>query len=180
MLDKKTPTEVEVTPVEGSWLGVEVPVAAQGTPRHRLMAIGDSLTHGFPSGAICNTGVSCPAITAHEMDWYGPFRHPSYLGQGGLPLNLELLVRELEQEFGDEVDWRETHLAPFRAPVRGPGRGPVGARPRHPRGEAGGDRLSWVSRDTLVSNPPRSLTSNVRMICSIEQAHNRAIGRVLL
>lgn len=88
MLDAKTPTEVEVTgvprpDVEDSRLGVDVPAAAEGTPRHRLVAIGDSLTHGYP------------AITAHEMGWYDHFRHPSYFGEGGLPLNLALFGRIL-------------------------------------------------------------------------------------
>ncbi len=57
MLDAKTPTEVEVTgvprtPVEELRLGVDFPATAEGTMRHRLVAIGYSLTHCFQSGAI--------------------------------------------------------------------------------------------------------------------------------
>jgi hypothetical protein len=120
MIDAKTPAEVEVTsvprtPVDDPRLGVDVPAAAEGTPRHRLVAIGDSLTHGFQSGAIYNTDVSYPAIIAHEMGWYDHFRHPRYFGEGGLPLNLELLIRELEQKFGDKMDWWEAPLALFEA-----------------------------------------------------------------
>lgn len=82
MLDAKTPTEVEVTsvlrtPLEDPRLGVDVP-AAEETPRHRLVAIGDSVTHGYP------------AIIAHEVGRYGHFSQPSYFGEGGLPLNLAL------------------------------------------------------------------------------------------
>jgi hypothetical protein len=88
MLDAKTPTEAEVTsvlrtPLENPRLGVDVPADAEGTPRHRLVAIGGSLTHGYP------------AIIAHEMGWYGHFRQPSYFGEGGLPLNLALFGRIL-------------------------------------------------------------------------------------
>lgn len=120
MLDEKTPPEVRVTdeprePIRDPSLGIEVEVAAEGSPRHRLVAIGDSLTHGFQSGAIYNTDLSYPAIIAHELGWYDKFRHPSYFGQGGLPLNLEFLIRELEQEFGEKLDWWELPLAVFRA-----------------------------------------------------------------
>ena len=87
MLDAKTPTEAEVTgvprtPVEDPRLGVDV-LAAEGTLRHRLVAIGGSLTHGYP------------AIIAHEMGWYGHFRQPSYFEEGGLPLNFALFGRIL-------------------------------------------------------------------------------------
>ena len=57
MLDSKTPEEVVVTdiprePVEDPTLGIEVDRGAEGRPRNRLVTIGDSLTHGFQSGAI--------------------------------------------------------------------------------------------------------------------------------
>jgi hypothetical protein len=100
MLDAKMPTEVEITsvprtPVEDPRLGADVPDTAKGIPRHRLVAIGDSLTHGLQSGAMYNTEVSYPAIIAHEMGWYEHFRQPSYFGEGGLPLNLALFGRIL-------------------------------------------------------------------------------------
>lgn len=119
MFDKDTPREVEVTgvprkPVEDPHLGIEVDVPREGKPQHRLVAIGDSLTHGFQSGAVYNTDVSYPAIIAYEMGWFKHFRYPSYFGEGGLPINLEFLIRELEQEFGDRVSWLEVPLALFR------------------------------------------------------------------
>jgi len=95
-------------------LGIDVDVDTKETPRHRVVSIGDSLTHGFQSGAIYNTDISYPAIIAYEMGWYDNFRHPSYFGQGGLPLNLEFLIRELEQEFGEKLDWWELPLALFK------------------------------------------------------------------
>jgi phosphohistidine swiveling domain-containing protein len=62
--DPMTPPEVKVTmeprePISGPTLGIPVVVdSSQAT--NRLVTIGDSLTHGFQSGAIYNTGVfSC-------------------------------------------------------------------------------------------------------------------------
>jgi hypothetical protein len=120
MLDPKTPSEVEVSdtprePVEDPTLGIDVKVTAKEKPINRLVTIGDSLTHGFQSGAIYNTDLSWPAIIAHEMGWQQFFRYPNYFGYGGLPLNLEFLIRELEKQFGSRTDLWETPLALFRA-----------------------------------------------------------------
>jgi hypothetical protein len=72
MLDSKTPEEVVVKgfprePVEDPTLGIEVDRGTEGRPRNRLVTIGDSLTHGFQSGAIFNTDISWPAIVAREL-----------------------------------------------------------------------------------------------------------------
>lgn len=98
MLDPKTPEEVVVRdrPREPVWdptLGIRVDVGREETPRYRLVAIGDSLTHGFQSGAIHNTEISYPAIIARELGWFGAFRYPTYFGFGGLPLNIEWPAR---------------------------------------------------------------------------------------
>jgi hypothetical protein len=120
MLDSKTPEEVVVTdfprePVEDPTLGIEVDRGAEGRPRNRLVTIGDSLTHGFQSGAIFNTDISWPAIVARELGWQRHFRYPNYFGYGGLPLNLEFLIRGLEERLGDETSLWESPLALFRA-----------------------------------------------------------------
>ncbi|GAB7189448.1 hypothetical protein NUM3379_01540 [Kineococcus sp. NUM-3379] len=104
------------TPPGDPTLGLPVDRPARGTPKHRLVAIGDSLTHGFQSGAVGATDLSYPSIIAHELGWEG-FRRPQYRGPGGLPLNLELLLRDLEDHFGPRIDFWETPLALFR--VRG-------------------------------------------------------------
>lgn len=96
-------------------VGVGVTSDWQGEPKHRLVAIGDSLTQGFQSGAIFNTGLSYPAIVAYEMGCVEQFRYPLYEGFGGLPLNIELLLRDLHARYGRAVDWWETPLALFRA-----------------------------------------------------------------
>jgi lysophospholipase L1-like esterase len=119
--DRGTPDEVIVTeePREPEWdprVGVDLGhLTWRGTPRHRLVAIGDSVTHGYQSGAIFNTDISFPAIIAYELGWYDQFRFPRYNGHGGLPLNIELLLRDLEQRFGVQLDWWELPLAAFRA-----------------------------------------------------------------
>jgi GDSL-like Lipase/Acylhydrolase len=93
-------------------LGIPVDADRQGTPRHRLVAIGDSITHGFQSGAIFKTPLSYPAMIANAMGWGEQFRYPTYDSPGGgLPLNLESLARQLEQRFGDKLDWLELPAA---------------------------------------------------------------------
>ncbi|WP_406729072.1 hypothetical protein WJ438_37140 [Streptomyces sp. GD-15H] len=118
-----TPREVKAgreqqprEPVTDPALNIDVHPGGQGPPpRHRLVTIGDSLTHGFQSGAVFHTDLSYPAIIADELGWGGHFRYPCYPGYGGLPLNIELLLRELEDRFGQDLDWWETPLALFQA-----------------------------------------------------------------
>ena len=101
MSSPRTPEDVEVTtearePVTDPTLGN--PVASPestSAPRHRLVTIDDSLTHGFHSGAIYNTDLAYPVIITHELGWDDRFRCTTYNGYGGLPLNLEFLVREV-------------------------------------------------------------------------------------
>ncbi len=111
MLDPKTPEDVIIQsegrkPVTDPTLGIPVNINRQGTPRHRLVTIGDSLTHGFQSGAIFNTALSYPMMIAKEMGWDKQLRYPTYNGPGdGLPLNFERLARQLERQYADKVDW---------------------------------------------------------------------------
>ncbi len=112
MLDPKTPEDVEIRaqarePITDPTLGIPVQVNRQGTPKHRLVTLGDSLTQGFQSGAIFNTKLSYPAIIAREMGW-NQLRYPTYDGPGdGLPLNLEHLARQVEKKFGETIQWWE-------------------------------------------------------------------------
>jgi hypothetical protein len=117
-----TPPEVVITSTapEPFWdptLGVEVPARAFSPqlPRHRLVTLGDSLTHGMQSAAVYRTELSYPATVAHELGIASSFRRPAYGGPGGLPLNIELVVRELERQLGARIDWWEVALAAFRA-----------------------------------------------------------------
>ncbi len=111
--DEVTITSVAREPIWDPTLGIPVQPTWQGTPQHRLVSIGDSLTHGFASGAVFQTDLSYSAIIAHELGW-GGLRYPIYGGPGGLPLNLELLLRELERKFGADLNWWELPMALFR------------------------------------------------------------------
>ena len=109
MLAPNTPDDVIIRaeprkPEADPTLGIPVTVNHQGMPQHRLVTIGDSLTHGFQSGAIFNTRHSYPMLIAEELGWAKNLRHPTYQSPGdGLPLNLEHLVRQLEQRFGSNT-----------------------------------------------------------------------------
>lgn len=118
MRDSKTPRSVNVVAeappqVTDPTLGIAVSVTRKGTPRHRLVTIGDSLTHGFQSGAIYNTDISYPMMIAWEMGWDDYFRRPRYQGYGGLPINIEFIIRHLEREYGEQLNWWEIPLALF-------------------------------------------------------------------
>ena len=79
---------------------------------HRLVCLGDSLTQGFKSGAIFEPSLSFPSIIAWEMGLAeAEFRHPCFSGEGGLPVNIELLLRRLDQEFGHQLNPWELPIA---------------------------------------------------------------------
>ncbi|MQA16347.1 MAG: hypothetical protein GEV09_20025 [Pseudonocardiaceae bacterium] len=150
-------------PVDDPTLGIEVDVAREGSPHNRLVSIGDSLTHGFQSGAVFNTDLSYSAIVAHELGW-PQLRYPVYAGPGGLPLNIELLLRELADRFGGDLDWWEVPPALFAARQfadrvedyweRGPGAAvPVVAAARHVLAVYG-----WDLRDALQRNAARAMS----------------------
>jgi hypothetical protein len=116
--DPDTPSEVEVTlqapaPIADPTLGVELSRPIDGAARHRLVTLGDSLTHGFQSFAIFNTDLSYPALIASELGCYGSFLHPEYRRFGGLPLNLEYVTRELDARYGARPRWWELGSALF-------------------------------------------------------------------
>jgi hypothetical protein len=103
------------TPVTDPTLGIDVDLPRRGDPPHRLVTIGDSLSQGMQSAAVFATDLSSGAIVAHELGWLNRFRFPRYPGHGGLPLNLELLARDLEQRYGSELSVWELPGALFRA-----------------------------------------------------------------
>jgi hypothetical protein len=117
--DPNTPPEVIIKmeprePVSDPTLGVPVPkIEPAKVSDNRLVVVGDSVSHGFQSGAIYNTDLSYPAIIAWEMGCFESFRFPTYFGFGGLPLNLEFLIRDLEEKFGADIPIWELPLALF-------------------------------------------------------------------
>ncbi len=80
--------------------------------KHRLVVIGDSLSQGFKSGAIFEPNLSYPAIIAWEMGLNASeFRFAPFSGKGGLPINIEYLLRRMDRRFGENVDWWEIPLS---------------------------------------------------------------------
>src|SRR4051794_40352347 len=104
-LDPNTPPDVRVSdqrgaPVDDPTLGIEVPPTAgeppPPDPAHPLVTVGDSLTHGMISGAVHETNLSWPALVARSLA-LPSFAVPAYGGPlGGLPFNIEGLLRELQ------------------------------------------------------------------------------------
>jgi hypothetical protein len=96
-----TKLEVEFTcdvrpPVEDPTLGIEVAQLARvEAAAHRLVTLGDSLTHGFHHFSIFNSRLSWPATVAYQLGV--PFQLPVHDGPGGHPLNLEWVARRLHK-----------------------------------------------------------------------------------
>src|SRR5262249_2649222 len=105
--ESETPAELEIhyeprRPQPDPTPGIAVAGTRTGPPPHRLVTIGDSISHGFMGGAIFRTEVSWPAIVAYELglrlappnsDPSPPnvFRYPVYEspdGPGGLPFDI--------------------------------------------------------------------------------------------
>jgi hypothetical protein len=177
-------------PETRSDVGVTVEVDRRGSPRNRLVTIGDSLTHGFQSLAIFNTDLSYPTLVARELGCYDSFRHPRYGGFGGVPLNLELLVRTLEERFGDRVSAWELPLALFAARQhlaetehwwdQGPGsvlppRGPI----NHNLGIYGWDLRDALSRNADNAHEGLRTPNGHGIVPLVRNAERISAGRVL-
>jgi lysophospholipase L1-like esterase len=87
-------------------LGITVTRPTRALAKHRLVTIGDSLTQGFQSGAAYNTSLSWPRIVAWELGADEDFNVPAYRKFGGLPFNLEFLLRGLEDKVGVSLESR--------------------------------------------------------------------------
>lgn len=71
----------------------------------KLFVIGDSLSQGFMSLAAARTDLSYPSLIAKSMkisDWQIPD-----WPKGGLPINVELLLREIQHLCGPELELLE-------------------------------------------------------------------------
>lgn len=77
--------------------------------KHKLVTIGDSLTQGFMSGAIHRADIAFPAMVAEALGAQTSFTSPDFSGGGGLPINLERVLRTLSDRFG-------TRINPFEFP----------------------------------------------------------------
>jgi hypothetical protein len=112
---EKIPDDLEIhteprKPEFDPTLSIEVEVDRTGRPGNRFVTIGDSITHGFMSGAIFRTDLSWPAIVAFELGEFASFRRPTYeapSGPGGVPIDIERALRSFESRFGPKADWWE-------------------------------------------------------------------------
>lgn len=101
-------------PVSDPTLGIAVPPAHhRDRPAERLVVLGDSLTQGMRSAAVHDDDLSFAAILARQLG-FDDFRAPSYPGFGGLPVNIEYLLRTLEDEFGPTFSAWEVPVAALR------------------------------------------------------------------
>lgn len=83
-----------------------------GQSRHRLVALGDSFTQNFQSGALQDNSWSHPTMIARALGTLNNFRYPTTIGPaGGAPLNIETMLRRFEAEFGDSIPWYESLAA---------------------------------------------------------------------
>lgn len=74
--------------------------------KYTLVSVGDSLTQGFQSFAVCNNGqeFSFPnQIVKYNKDLFTPFKIP-YIEYPGFPLNLESFLNELEEMIQCGID----------------------------------------------------------------------------
>lgn len=65
------------------------------------------MSQGFKNGGIYRTDISFPALLNRAMGDF-PFEVPSFTAQGGIPVNMEVLIRGLQEEFGDEITLRNS------------------------------------------------------------------------
>jgi len=80
------------------------------TPKkYPLITLGDSLTLGFQNGAVCSTKFSYPSILAKLLE-DNLFETVSFTAQGGIPLNMESLLKGIEEEFGTDIGWDDAFL----------------------------------------------------------------------
>ena len=68
------------------------PAAPKPQPPHRLVVIGDSLSHGFQSGAIYNTDISYPALIVTDSN--GRVLQGGGSGPSASSVDLSLLVSQ--------------------------------------------------------------------------------------
>ncbi len=83
--------------------------------RHKLVAIGDSLTQGLMSGAVCDPGLAYPAHIGQAMGLAPEdFSYPTFPEFGGAPLNIEFLLRRLEAKCGPDLGCWDLSFGPVR------------------------------------------------------------------
>lgn len=84
-----------------------MPMIFKKEAKHKLVVFGDSLAQGFQNGGIYRTDINFPSFIARCFDPYPDFQQPVFTAQAGIPLNLEVLLRGLADEFGPKITYDE-------------------------------------------------------------------------
>ena len=71
--------------------------------KHKLVVFGDSLAQGFQNGCIYRTDINFPSFIAQCINPKPDFQQPSFTAQAGIPLNLEVILRGIADEFGPNI-----------------------------------------------------------------------------
>jgi hypothetical protein len=69
----------------------------------KLFTIGDSISQGFMSGAAAQTELAYSTLISRCMGLEDGYEYPRW-DAGGLPLNMELIMRRLEERYHEDVD----------------------------------------------------------------------------
>lgn len=83
-------------------------IGKQTFRKHKLAVIGDSIAQGFKNGGIYRTDLSFPALLAEAMGHGTQLDSPDFTAQGGIPVNLEMLVRGLSDAYGNKINLKNS------------------------------------------------------------------------
>lgn len=86
---------------------IETVIWNNSKPQHKLAVLGDSVSQGFQNGGVYRTDQNFPAFLSRCFEPDPEFRQPLFTAQGGIPLNLEVLVRGLSEKYGNTLEWNE-------------------------------------------------------------------------
>ena len=75
--------------------------------KHKLVVIGDSLSQGFQNGGIYRTDINFPSFIHRCFHPQPTFDQPRFTAQAGIPLNLEVILRGITDDFGSKLEWDE-------------------------------------------------------------------------
>lgn len=78
----------------------------------KLFTIGDSLSQGYMSLAAARTDLAYSTLLAGKLGLGPDYRYPDWPA-GGLPTNLEAILRELARRYGDDIGGLEWLAAPL-------------------------------------------------------------------
>lgn len=82
-------------------------MGSKNPAEHKLVVLGDNIGQGFQNGGVYRTDLSFPNFLVECFQPESIFDQPLFTAQGGIPLNLEILLRGLTDEFGEKLLWNQ-------------------------------------------------------------------------